>query len=357
MSDEVGGDFEWVDFPDEESFNWVDRRLWFARGRDAVVALFQRLPSSDRGRLFLPTYFCQDVAASFRRAGIETLLYEDSPELKRPEFVHDTPTGRDFVHIVNYFGLQDRSEFCRDVQQTYNAGVIEDHTHDPFSEWARSSSADYCYASMRKTLPVSDGAILWSPLDRAMPELIDDDVVFFDPSLVAAMILKRTYLNSTPPASELKAAFRTLQMRHNDVCEKETGIFRASPWSRWQLNRGVPRSWRRRREANCRILIDALSDRWPQMILTREWAEGSCPFTFVIRFPTNQIRDRIRARLIAARIYPPVHWQIESVVSQRAAELGSTVLSIPIDQRYEDADMLRVADRLSLAIAAETGGA
>jgi hypothetical protein len=40
--------------------------------------------------------------------------------------------------------------------------LVEDHSHDPFSPWAVGSSADYAFCSLRKTLPVPDGGLLWS---------------------------------------------------------------------------------------------------------------------------------------------------------------------------------------------------
>ena len=38
--------------------------------------------------------------------------------------------------------------------------LIEDHIHDPLSDWSQSSNADYAVASLRKTLPVPIGAML-----------------------------------------------------------------------------------------------------------------------------------------------------------------------------------------------------
>src|SRR5690606_12183576 len=38
-------------------------------------------------------------------------------------------------------------------------------------DWALNSNADWCVASLRKTLPVAEGGILWSPKNHSLPEL------------------------------------------------------------------------------------------------------------------------------------------------------------------------------------------
>ena len=47
---------------------------------------------------------------------------------------------------------------------------MEDHTHDLLGSWAINSHADWCIASLRKSLPVPEGGMLWSPIGLRLPE-------------------------------------------------------------------------------------------------------------------------------------------------------------------------------------------
>jgi hypothetical protein len=66
---------------------------------------------------------------------------------------------------MNYFGLRTPP----DLELPEGVEVLEDHSHDPVSAWAEQSSADFCLASLRKTLPINDGGALWSPVGHRLP--------------------------------------------------------------------------------------------------------------------------------------------------------------------------------------------
>ena len=103
-------------------------------------------------RCFIPTYFCQEVTATIAETGVEVAAYEDSPLNAAPESVAVIAGSGDLVLLVNYFGLRDVRAY--DSVRACGADILEDHTHDPWSSWARSSKAEYCLASLRKTLTV-----------------------------------------------------------------------------------------------------------------------------------------------------------------------------------------------------------
>ena len=71
---------------------------------------------------------------------------------------------------VNFFGIRKGKAWQDWLSQHKDIILIEDHTHDPFSTWAQQSTAHYAMASLRKTLPIPDGAILWSPQKMSLPK-------------------------------------------------------------------------------------------------------------------------------------------------------------------------------------------
>src|SRR4030095_16316422 len=74
-----------------------------------------------------------------------------------------------------------------------NAVVIEDLTHDILSY--KDCKVDYCFASLRKQLPLPCGGFCYSPTKQELPEAeynLNGEKVAFQKT--TAMFLKREYL-------------------------------------------------------------------------------------------------------------------------------------------------------------------
>ena len=167
---EYGGEFHWPDLNYQPGAPIVpERNRLFASGRDALSALFE-LGIGTHGwrRLHLPGYFCQKVVAAAMSTGLEVVLYADSPLQPEPSLPQGPMQPEDVVLVVNYFGLR-RAPKAESLA-VGPATLIEDHTHDPWSRWASTSTADYCMASLRKTLPITDGASVLSPRGHQLPK-------------------------------------------------------------------------------------------------------------------------------------------------------------------------------------------
>lgn len=332
---ELGGEFHLPVDPPGPHHRWPEGAVWFALGRHALQALLERLGSA---RLWLPDYFCHEVARSW--AGLaEVELYEDDPRWPEPRWESLRPRPRDAVVAVNYFGVREGSPW-REWRERTECVLVEDHAHDPASAWATASEADYAFSSLRKTLPVPDGAILWSP--RGLP-LPDQPTGGADGSelKLAAMLLKGEYLGGG--ADELKERFRRLQLDGEERLA-QSRVAGASPATRESLARGVPLPWRARRSENATRLIAALHDWETAEPLFSEWTAEAAPLGAVFVFASAADRDRVRDALREADVYCPVHWA-DAVASDasRVRELAGRILTIPTDWRYSGADMARIA--------------
>lgn len=99
----------------------------------------------------MPEYFCYEIIDSIKKNDIEICFYNDNPlldddiEISKIKF-----EDGDVLFRMNFFGLR---EF-RDNSEL-GISVIEDHSHDLIGDWPVNSNADWCIASLRKTLPIS----------------------------------------------------------------------------------------------------------------------------------------------------------------------------------------------------------
>ena len=335
---EHGSEFHWPSFAPEPAASepWRQGSLWNT-GRDALRALVV-----ERGwrRLWIPSYFCQDVVRSILSTGVETPVYADAPDAEPPFDRLPHAGAGEAVLVVNYFGLRPPPAGEYDAE----AEIVEDHTHDPSSPWARESTADWCLASLRKSLPAPAGGALWSPRGRPGPEpgATEPQAERDASRKLAAMLLKRLYMEGHPAPKE---AYRSLATTAERSLSKGP-VSAAPPWLPALIDTFPVRRWRGRRQPNLETLTRALADT-PGVETLAAAAGAGAPFCAFLLFADRQRAEAVRQGLIARRIYPARLWDLDAPlvdgVPAAHAELAARSLALHCDHRYREADMLRVA--------------
>ena len=336
---EHGSDFDWSCAQGRLEAPWSRRAhtLW-GSGRDALRAVLA-WGRAEHGweRVLVPTFFCQEVARALARE-LPLAVYADSPVDPTPERVE--ASERDVVLVVNTYGMRTK------IRVDTRAVVVEDHTHDPLSAWAFESEADYAVASLRKTLPLPDGGIVWSPSGRPLPRerAVTEAHSRAAYDRLAAMVLKRRYLAGH---AVQKTAFRARALSGQQAigAGEISGI---TPLSRARLRTVPALAWRAARARRLETFRATLGPLPGARLL-------EAPFAATLLFAMPALRERVRAALHEKRIYPAVLWSLESPVvpgvPARHLDLSRRVLSLHCDFRYDDNDMRRVAAAVQAALA------
>lgn len=343
---EVGSEFHWdhgalLD-AGTPTGDWLpEPHRLFASGSGALVELL-RTPGAPR-RLYVPSFFCMGVAEAFAST-VDVRWYRELPDGAGPELEALDPAPGDAVLVVNLFGRGSREPWDAWTRTHPGVVVIEDHTHDPVSGWARASSADYCVVSLRKTLPVPDGALLWSPRGRPLPVPLPGHPGGGELKF-AAMMLKAAWLAGR---NVDKSVFRTLQQ----TGEVELHCAATAPTTATRTVLPLLDVWRLRaaRADNARALLKSLpADPAGYRPLAYGPADA-VPFNVQLLCDTPAVRDALVAHLAAARVYAPVHWRQAADAyhsgDPAAVDHAARILTVPVDHRYGEADVRRVADVL-----------
>jgi hypothetical protein len=338
---ECGSEFAWLDLPKQvrsEPVPWDNGLLLFS-GRDALrLVLELGVVRHGWRRLWVPDYYCQHVVAALVRPDLELLAYRDHP-LTRPSCWQATRAG-DAVLAVNYFGLR---RGAPDLERP-GAALIEDHSHDLTSSWAWTSRADFCIASMRKTLPLSDGGAVWSPQGHALPRLppLSAQRRRAGALKLTAMMLKAMYLEGLPVS---KDGYRAVAHRGEQELGR-AGVSAMTEVSRAVVNSFDLRQWRQSRSRNVRTLRAGLGSLHWADLLAPEHPEGVA-FGGILVVDTPQRREALRCRLLEANVYPAVLWPLEETIlpiADEAREVSRRMLMIHSDGRYDGQDMARVVE-------------
>lgn len=310
----------------------------FGLARDAILAVASR-----SGTLWAPTYFCHEVLRWLLERGARVELYPDGPLTTPPVEIPGARRG-DTVLAVSYLGLRRAPTFSGLPE---GVTVVEDHTHDPWSSWARSSRAQYVLASLRKSMPVPDGAVLWSPRGEPIPPVPSPDADRSAGALLrlTGMVLKGRFLRGEAVD---RAAYRAALLGGEEALERGGSGSPCAYTTAALDGLGIEAGRARRRQGldTWRRSLDGA----PGIALPLvEVDAAAAPFAVAVRLRSRRERDRVRSALIAAEVFPAVLWSLDrpiAPVPASHAELAETTFCLPVDARYTDRDIERAAARL-----------
>lgn len=300
---------------------------YYADGRQALIDIYKHQGWS---RLWVPEYFCYDVLGSLIAEGVVIKYYNDYPGADDEETIKDIHfTDGDALLRVNYFGLRGYR-----TNTGLPVPVVEDHTHDLTGEWAANSDADWCIASLRKSLPIAEGGILWSPKGHVMPaepECLDVNEAVADRRW-KAMALKTGYLSKDSGSKEV---FRK-EMIDTEAFFDDAPVSSIDNHTRDYLGCFDVSVWYSLKQRNWQELKDSLSG---SFTLLEPENHNCTPFSFTILCESADYRDDFRKRLIDSSIYPAILWDVPLGSSLRVKDISSRMLSIHCDGRYSVDDI------------------
>lgn len=339
---EFGSDFHFIpnnDFLSSKT-NQLHQQL-YANGRQAIQHL---LSFKKWERIWVPEYFCYEIVAAIQEIEITICFYPDAPGLNDSQIVKTIPFAKNDVLLrMNFFGLRS----FRD-NTAIPVDVIEDHSHDITGAWASSSNADWCIASIRKTIPVPEGGVLWSPKQHRLPEqpVQTEENINLAQKRWKAMKLKRDYLQLNTGS---KDDFRELFIETENTFEK-LPISDLTEDCKVYLSYFDIHHWIQKKKVNWEILSQIKSN---QLQILSPENKGCNVFSFVFILRTELKREQVRQYLIQNNLYPVVLWKIPNENSRHALDFSKRMLSIPCDARYTEVDIMRMKEILEKALQLE----
>lgn len=342
---EYGSIFHWFPYERRRSAAepWGDDCVYFGCGRDALRSLIF-LGREKRGwkRLWVPTFFCQDVVQAFIDTGIEVQAYPYCAEDESPGFDRIDFRQGDALLRMNFFGLH--SSLPLDGVDRSVVEIVDDHTHDPWSDMAWQSDADWCMTSLRKVLPIPDGGVLWSPKGYELPDepKVTEIRKFASLEKLAAMVLKAHYLNGHPFDRDI---YRKLAASAESRIDQDE-ISGMPEWTKDLLGCFPVDEWRARRRSNHKVLSDAL-DGIPWLKVLQPDDEKASPFAGILVFDRAGRRNHVQKELASRSVFLSIMWPLDSPavegIPEEHADFSRRILCAPCDVRYSPEELVKVA--------------
>lgn len=312
--------------------------MYVESGRQAFAFVEAELRSQGHTQLHVPSYLCDTMIAPFHRTGWTlSELPVDSDLAVSPADLLSRVTAGVLLHTP-YFGRQDSPAMVAAIKTLRRRGVmvIVDETHRLFS--GPSRVADIRVASLRKMLPVYDGGYVAGLSGRFQTGLIaassDSEVA----ELCEAAKVAKSHALATGDSND---AHLELFTEVEKSVERRTKPVPISTNSLSLLHRLNMQLIRMTRQANSTLLAQALgqSDRFR---IINPPGEDLLPSHLVLE--TDDVSG-LQQYMKEQRIYCTVHWPPSNLLS-RTRTWPDRYLSLHIDHRYGELDMLRMASEV-----------
>ena len=307
-------------------------------GRQALEIVARVLARRGVDELVVPGYLCESMIEPFRRRGWRITPLGTTPDLRLRRGVGWSRLRdhgrRSAVLLASYFGYSpdaEHIEASREAQE-FGSTVIEDETHRVFAPGG--VDADITFGSLRKLLPVADGAYVQGDAD-VLAEI--EKLESADGARWAAMDLKRESQEGDEPSRH-----REVFAAANEQLEDPRRLYRASERTIETIRRIPYERFAAIRSRNAVCLRNELDASVGALSNT----VAPVPSHYVATIENPAAVQRLLAQ---QQIYCPIHWPPVSGYSPPSG-WRSDLISLPIDHRYTSTDMKRIAEAVRAAV-------
>lgn len=298
-------------------------------GRQALTLVSRELWRRGRTDIWIPSYFCDSMLEPFTRGGWNVHFVDVSFGLElQPPLLIPRPEASALLSL-SYFGVPESSEWLEGLARWKKQGavIISDETHRVLSRGLKL--ADIRIASLRKMLPLPDGGTVVG-LGHGNT-LIHECGVSPSELRWRAMTAKKAWLDGSGHP-EFRLGFQRAE-------REAEGRLKPRPMSALAARLIGSFNWAeiiRRRTTNAALIAGRLASSVYRPVDFRP----ALPLSHLLI--TGPDLTSLRAHLSSNRIFCPVHWPRPKSVAESQG-WPDQYLSVPIDQRYTEDDMERVA--------------
>lgn len=335
---EIGSEF-WTPY-NQEGDGFLDKfenKQFVFSGRVAIdIILKDLIKTRATKKVLLPDYLCQSILSPIQKNGVDVEFY--SVVLSENSFDIDLSSIQDTqeaaLFICDYFFFNENYyKKLFDFAKEKGMPIIHDITHSLLSQNLTFQEDDYYFASLRKWIPVLDGAIVGKKEERFSLKGYRINKNFVKIKL-KAMELKRKYILFGEGEKE---HFLGLYKNAEDYFDKDIHKKTISKESLFVVEHTSFGDIIQRRIENSQYLASKLREIGQDFIYNGE----SCPLFLPIILNDKAQRDNLQKYMIDRDIFLPIHWK---KLDNQENTIYNKILSLVIDQRYTIKDMSRIVD-------------
>ncbi len=344
---EYGSEHPAVLLPDGyfDTFEKFGHCTWLRSGREALHLVALNIKGNKQEpTVLMPAYCCHSMVDPFEKAGWKVVYYRLNEDLTADldYLTHLLATVRPTAALtMNFYGSASTQDAVSRIKSGYSECLcIEDFSHCTFSlADIHNPQVDYYVTSIRKSIGVCDGAVIIShkALDEKWVEVGDTEFVSVRRDC-QKLKAQYTYLQR----GDKKNIFFPELRRQEGELDNFLGVHRISKTGEAMLKTVNGEMIRYARQSNMKHLLERLQGKVETIFGIERCVEGA-PFSFPILVEN---RDEVQRKLAQRGVYAPVLWPIVDearVICSVSARMADSMLSLPVDQRYNYDDIEDIA--------------
>ena len=335
MFDEIGSEF-WIEQEPERLLAERDG-IYALSGRTAIDLILQDiLAKRPVGSVYMPAWCCDSMLAPFQSRGVEVMLYDVSFDGGLHYHI-DERKSPDVFYVNNYFGYENTvgKEIIQHFRQKGSI-ILYDRTHSMLMG-GDDVQADYSFASIRKWMGVTTGAVV----NGIEPRTLKD----YPHTAVKEVAMKEKFRYLMGDKSVVKQNFLNAFGEFGHRLTEDYRNYEMDALSYTLYKQADLEQMKCRRRVNARYLHENLN-----MHFLGELSANATPLFVPVFFDSKEERDSIRKKLIDNNIYCPVHWPKNNLVTPKMEvnRIFDTELSLICDQRYGLEEMNKLVRILNI---------
>ncbi|WP_419211078.1 hypothetical protein ACNR9Q_10010 [Maribacter sp. X9] len=310
--------------------DFCDDRILFYSGRHAIKYIILLLKKTEAiETVWFPNYYCPFVKEWLEHEFETIKYYEIDPFDPKATIDWSNFKNKNAILFVNnYWGLK-----TNPIPDQERPWVIEDHSHGWLSEGCENSTADFCIASLRKTIPLPLGGIAWKPKkSRSKIALASLNLPYVDE---AEKIAIREAWDSIGEAMRLKATCEEAMVKDNYLQlhakgESKLGVnYSIVPvleQHKIRLEEFLFKDYNHFKNRNLAYTVPKIEPSPFFKIINTESFDG---FGLLLVFKEEACLKKLKSFLISKAIYPAELWPKNTM-----ATAYKFLLNIHMDFRY-----------------------
>lgn len=351
---EIGSYFEYdysLDVEKNKEINWLPQGMsdytYTFSGRSAIeLALVNIMETEDIKRVYMPSYCCASMIASFKKHNIEILFYDVQVDERGIYYNIEESLDCDIFFAMSYFGVEQSMDDIIENMSKKDIIVLEDITHRLLSNKIHCIYSDYIIASLRKWFSIPAGGLLMKRDKhlRIKPTRNSDEYVI---EQIKAMKLKTQYLNgdNTVQKETFFNEFNFLNQSIKDI----DYTFKIDKTSEELLHKLNINEITEKRRQNALSLYDYIKEfQLIKPLIKDVNLDIMTPLFVPIIVTDTDTRNKLIRFLTDEQIFSPVHWPVpeELTLSSNNEHIYSSEISLICDQRYSKTDMKKIIKKI-----------
>ncbi|MFD0799554.1 hypothetical protein ACFQZJ_18940 [Maribacter chungangensis] len=319
--------------PEISDTSFLGNHTLFYAGRYAIKYIIDCiLKERDIATLWMPNYYCPYVKNWLEEKRSSIKYYDIDPFDANAQINWKQFDASDVVLTNNYWGIK-----ANPIPSGTRPLIIEDHSHGWLSEGCVQSKADFCIASLRKTLPIPLSGIAWKPKNGncTIPLLpingaaVDHNT---DPmtrswNLMDDAMTKKANCSDPKEKSEFLSSYSQGEMLLRNTQE----IFEVQNIHKELIRKALFKDYNSFKKQNLEYIHQNLAPSTAYKLL---YLEHPVPFGLLLVFKDKETMASCKHYLIDNAIYPAELWP-KNTIAQKYKHL----LNLHVDFRYTTDDM------------------